>query len=609
MCEMAAPQKAKFHEGHADKRAADHDHARLAQRIGEVGLDAVASLAPAKVEDLVRQWLAKKPLDPGDPASALLALEAVALAGYLTLFSPSLLGAAPVERFIRQRRATADDLTRVALDALAQASFHLIRLKARMGPQRVVVEDMANGETLSLIGRDIPNDALSVCVAAWLVLLPSGDVVALGPLTPLCAGALVEGLAFVRPGKGMSNARRCAAAVYRHVARHGGLRVEGLNVFPENARAEHARSEAEREYDELDRLAQAVRTTADGETLSDETVAEARRLAAPPHLILALSRSVAERRNGRADFSAAFSRIGSIMMETLDLRARVGSGGDGLSLDALAAAIDRAIAEKRLLEDARALFEVLRRRLVASSKRAGDAEASGEAELMRVLQRIQALRAKTVERGCTEQEALASARKVAELLDRYGLSLSEVEMRDQACQGFGIDTARQRRAPIDDCMPIIALFCDCKVWTEASAGNTIRFVFFGLPADIEAAYYLHDLIAATFVTETARFKDQDATIASSDRRVTTRSFQIGLAHGIREKLTGMKAERNAANRRLTGRDLVPLKASVIEEEMEKLGLSFRAKAQNHKRKVAPDAYNAGRAAGRKFVPQRSVPVT
>jgi hypothetical protein len=606
---MVARPAAKSQTFQADNRGADHENTRLAQRIGELCLDAVASLSPAKVEATARQWLAKKPLDPGAPASALPAMEALALAGALTLFSPSLLGVAPIERFIRQSRANADDFTRGALDALAQASFHLIRLKARRGPQKLGVEDLASGESLSLIDGDIPDSAVSACVAVWLAPLPSGDFAALGPLTPLDGGALVEGLSHVRPGKGMNNPRRCAAAVYRHVVRHGGLRVEGLNDFPGDSRDEHANAEAQSECDALDRLAQAVRTAAEGEALSAETFAEARRLAAPPHLILALSRSIVARRKGHPDFAEAFSRIGFIMMETLDLRARVGSGGDGLSLDSLAAAIDRAIADRRLLEDARALFDALRRRLVASSKRSSGAESAGDAELMRVLQRIQALRAKTVEQGCTEQEALASARKVAELLDRYGLSLSEVEMRDQTCLGFGIDTGRQRRAPIDDCMPIIALFCDCKVWTEVGAGDTIRFVFFGLPADVEAAHYLHDLIVATFATETDRFKAQDATIASSQRRVTIRSFQIGLAHGIRDKLAGMKAERDAANRRLTGRDLVPLKASVVDEELEKLGLSFHAKAQNRKRKVAPDAYNAGRAAGRKFEPQRSVPVT
>jgi hypothetical protein len=39
------------------------------------------------------------------------------------------------------------------------------------------------------------------------------------------------------------------------------------------------------------------------------------------------------------------------------------------------------------------------------------------AELDKLKTRIQALRAKTIDNGCTEEEALSAAAKVAELLD------------------------------------------------------------------------------------------------------------------------------------------------------------------------------------------------
>jgi hypothetical protein len=44
------------------------------------------------------------------------------------------------------------------------------------------------------------------------------------------------------------------------------------------------------------------------------------------------------------------------------------------------------------------------------------------AELDKLKARIQALRAKTINNGCTEDEALSAASKVAELLDRYDLA-------------------------------------------------------------------------------------------------------------------------------------------------------------------------------------------
>lgn len=602
---MARRREARLPTSHRGGCAPESENALLAQRIDGFCLDAVASVSPAKVEETARHWLSKKNLDPNAPSSVLLLMEAFALAGYLALFTPALLGAAPIERFIRQRRADADQGGRAALDALSRASFYLIQLKSRVTPQMFSVKDMASGENLSLFDADIPDAALGAYVATWLAPLPDGGFVALGPLTPLDAGALAEGLAFVRPGAGMSNPRRCAAAVYRHVMRHDGLRIEGLNLFPEDLLEELAEAAEEDEYDDLDRLAFAFAATKKGDEPEAAMIREARKLAAARHLFQALTRNAISRQHGRGDLAEAFSRISFIMMETLDRRAAAGSGDEDRSFESMATEIDRAIAENRLPREARVLFDELRRRVMASRRAAAD-KGPGDAELARVLQRIQALRAKTVEQGCTEQEALASAKKVAELLDRYGLSLGEVEMRDQACEGVGVDTGRQRRAPIDECIPTIALFCDCKMWMETGASGAIRYVFFGLPADVEAAHYLYDLIVVTFATETARFKNEDMTIASNARRVSTRSFQIGLAHGIGDKLKSLKVERDAANRLSTDRDLVPMKASVIEDELEKLGLSFHAKSQNRKRSVAPDAYHAGRAAGRKFEPRRGV---
>jgi hypothetical protein len=50
------------------------------------------------------------------------------------------------------------------------------------------------------------------------------------------------------------------------------------------------------------------------------------------------------------------------------------------------------------------------------------------AALDRLKTRIQGLRSKTTDNGCTEAEALLAAGKVAELLDRYDLSLTDVEI-------------------------------------------------------------------------------------------------------------------------------------------------------------------------------------
>jgi hypothetical protein len=409
-------------------------------------------------------------------------------------------------------------------------------------------------------------------------------------------------MGFVRPGKGLANPQRCAAAVYRHVVRHGAPQILGMNYFPET---EHDPPLLEPEESELDLLAHKWAGLLSGVEPRPESVNAVRSLTSLECLVDALASSIAAGRNGKCHLAEAYSRLASIQMETMQRRAAAGVGGDANPLDRVSAAIDRGIAGKRLPNEVRSLFAKLRRLHLATI---GARAKGGDEDLARVIQRIQALRAKTVDQGCTEQEALASANKVAELLDRYGLSLSEIELRRQACEGIGIDTDRRRRGAFDECVPSIAVFCDCKAWSEKTAAGALRYVFFGLPADVEAAHFLYDLIDVTFDTETTQFKTARsyADLVPGDRRNAVNSFQIGLSHGIGAKLRAMKAERDALNRTSSGRDLVPLKTSVIDEELANLGLSFHARSRGRRKRVLVDAYEAGQIAGYQFEVQAGI---
>src|ERR1700730_12185962 len=110
------------------------------------------------------------------------------------------------------------------------------------------------------------------------------------------------------------------------------------------------------------------------------------------------------------------------------------------------------------------------------------------AALGRLKSRIQGLRSKTADNGCTEAEALLAAAKVAELLDRYDLSLTDVEIRDAPCEQREYETYRKKRIPLDACIGAIANFCDCRVWREKNQVGEARYVFFGLRSDIEVAH-------------------------------------------------------------------------------------------------------------------------
>ena len=96
---------------------------------------------------------------------------------------PSLTGATPIERFIRQHRADASPKGWLALEALGKASFRLLRLKSRISPDKFSAEDIASCQSLALFDPEIPDGALGATLAARIAPLPDGSFVTLGPLT------------------------------------------------------------------------------------------------------------------------------------------------------------------------------------------------------------------------------------------------------------------------------------------------------------------------------------------------------------------------------------------------------------------------------------------
>ena len=575
------------------------DYERIDDLLIEFCAGTMAGGCAVKVEETVRQWLGRVSFDTDKDAAL---ADALPLAMDLTAFLPSFSGSTAAERYARQRKPV-DRTEAIALEGFKRARFRLLIIDSRQSADFVRVNDAATSESLVLFDRHVLSATVGWRVAARVCALSGGAAMTIGHLTPLDEDAFEVAMGFVRPGKGLINPERCAAAVYRHVVRRGAPRIPGLNLFPVADRAADAP-----EPEGMDALARLWADLAPGAEPEPEEISEVRAETSIPTIIQALFRTVVARRDKKFQLADAFMRIASIQLDTLYLRGLAGVGGERTPLDSLAAAIDRAIADSLAPTDVRTLFENLRVRLLAQHG-AGAKAKIGAGDLDRVLQRIRALRDKTIDQGCSEQEALAAAAKVAELLDRYGLSLSEVEIKEQACESVGIDTDRRRRGAFDECIPSIGDFCDCKVWGEAASGRPIRYIFFGLPADVEAAHYLYDLIEATFETETANFKGGEiyAGMASKERRSAVNSFQIGFGSGLRMKLALLKTQRREATQASSGRDLVPLKASIIDDELEKLGLSFRSRTSVRKKTVMAEAYEAGQAAGHRFEIRAGLP--
>lgn len=218
-------------------------------------------------------------------------------------------------------------------------------------------------------------------------------------------------------------------------------------------------------------------------------------------------------------------------------------------------------------------------------------------ELARVKTRIRALAEKTTSNGCTEAEALSAAEMVGRLLERYALTMEQVDLRETPCIQLEVHAGGQRRRPVDGCVVAIARFCDCKVWlTRGELGVT--YVFFGIETDAMLGRYLFEVVAIALRTELARFKIRNPRLRDVQLRRARESFQHGMVARIAARLSADQAAREAAvaAQRATGNALMLIKHSIVDEAFAALQTRLVSTRQAARR-VVRSAYQDGLQAG------------
>jgi hypothetical protein len=546
---------------------------------------AINFVAPNRRDVLMRKFLPRRDRELeglSEDQMLCMAADAFLLSSDLLLSQPSANGSTAFDRLAKSRAYAAGEAAAIA--ALCRGRFRLLRMDGDGGRCR----DVCTDERLNIAGDKIPPLPAGTMLFGRVVMLGGGEKISLpGAVTPLDATAVLVASQHPAAGAiGAASGARWAEAVYAHVVRNGTLNIPGLNRPRDFGEDDEIAPGQDPLYD-LSRAWAALDGVPDAALLQST-----RQSADLPTIMEALAAAVMARDTGRDALADAFEQMLFVQLETVQHREASWAGA--LTLDIIAQALDDAVAARAWPARVKTLFETLRKRLTVG-------RAAKDPALERLVQRIQALRAKTVSQGCTEQEALAAAEKVAELLDRHGLSLNELAFRAQPCEGIGIQTSRRRIAPIDSCIPAIAAFFDCRVWAERAEGAPLRYIFFGLRGDVAAARYLYEMVEHAFETETDAFRTGDLYFEmAGERRSATNSFQTGLARGIAGKLQTLRAARDTGLRSASGRDLVPVKAAMVAEEMEKLGLNLSRRDVGGARRVLSDAYAAGEAAGQRF---------
>lgn len=163
-------------------------------------------------------------------------------------------------------------------------------------------------------------------------------------------------------------------------------------------------------------------------------------------------------------------------------------------------------------------------------------------DLARTIERIRALRQKTVANGCTEAEALSAAAKVRELLAEHGLN-DEAVCFESASVGLG----RKRRAPVDGLWNVIGWYCDCVAYLSREHDQSLSVVYHGAHPKPLLAEYLHDCCENALRVAVDREKASGPYRRRRTRRTRSqhlKAFQEGFILALNRKLVSMKGIAN-----------------------------------------------------------------
>jgi hypothetical protein len=189
-------------------------------------------------------------------------------------------------------------------------------------------------------------------------------------------------------------------------------------------------------------------------------------------------------------------------------------------------------------------------------------------EREKIAARIRALLAKTVENGCTEDEAVAAAALAAKLLEKYNLTLDEVEIRKSDFEWHREQFADEVGARLWKVASAVAHLTDTQTWVSPKGVFPYEISFFGLDHEVEIAKYLLAICAYAMRSEQEQLQTRFALLRREKRRQKIIPFLDGMADSLHRRIRALKPPAP------TGTGLVVLKNQLITEEMAKAGIKL-----------------------------------
>jgi Protein of unknown function (DUF2786) len=191
-----------------------------------------------------------------------------------------------------------------------------------------------------------------------------------------------------------------------------------------------------------------------------------------------------------------------------------------------------------------------------------------------ILNKIRALLAKTMDAGCTEEEALSALGKAQAMKDAYAITEAELNLTKEEKAILRSEPPGTKDPHLIKWQLLIGIekFCNVKSWKKGKAKGG-GLVFCGLPADVQFATWLLDSLTGFVQAELFKFL-VEAAPSNEDRKEAIRGFVFGCTQRVEERLEELckQSETHASS---NSRALVVVKNAAIKAKMDELDIHLR----------------------------------
>lgn len=211
-------------------------------------------------------------------------------------------------------------------------------------------------------------------------------------------------------------------------------------------------------------------------------------------------------------------------------------------------------------------------------------------EREKIAARIRALLAKTVENGCTEDEAVQAAAKAAELLAKYNLTVDEVRLRENPFERQSTvhdDAVGERLWKV---AAAISELTEVRYWVSPRGVWPIEINFFGFDHEVQIAGYLLRICRNAMLREEVRLRRIHLLKSQVKQRQIIHPFLDGMADSLHRRIRALKPPRP------TGKGLVVLRNELIDAALKDEGMKLKQHPMRDSRDFE-SSYRSGVEAG------------